>query len=132
MKNSKNLLRPVSSEEAEELKMAVSNRSNLGAGESGFQPSDPLAEWLVLGVPGGDRIAILRATISSIRFQKATGWLHFNTENDGVVMADLSQKIEDENWDGGSVLANVVRGKMKILSVPFDLLGVSSGGPEED
>jgi hypothetical protein len=91
-----------------------------------------LAEWLILGVPGGDQIAILRVTISSIRFQKATGRLHFKAENDGLVVADLSQKIEEENWAGGLVLESVVAGKLSNLPVPFDLLAASSGGPEED
>jgi hypothetical protein len=72
-------------------------------------------EWLRLGIEGQERLALLRSTVSSIRWQSHPHQLRLTTQLDGIVVADLSAL---ESASGESLWRDLLAGKIDNINAP--------------
>jgi len=122
MNNSNPSSRQAASLLADETNQEPSPRSISMAGESVSPPreaSPPESEeWLRFGTAGQARLAVLRATVSSIEWQPKPHLLRLSTQQDGVVVVNLLE------WDlasGEALWQGLVEGSRSVVNAPYEL-----------
>ena len=122
MHNSQNLSKTEASRLAAEIKQATSPVSSSEEDTSGSPLPDTspnLPAWIKLGVPGLKRLALLRETASSIRWELNPHILTINSQNDGRIRIDLKDCTPS---DGESLWEALANGKLAGLYAPFEQL----------